>query len=63
MFLPGVILAQAQTQYQQIGMLEVRKSGFDFGSIPQGRPVFHVFVLENPSLKPVLIDFLWMYNA
>jgi hypothetical protein len=55
-FLPGVILAQAQTQYQQIGILEARKSVFDFGSIPQGRPVFHVFMLENPSLKPVLID-------
>ena len=55
-FLPVFTLAQVQTSDQQIGMLEVRKSVFDFGSIPQGRPVFHVFLLENPSLKPVLID-------
>lgn len=55
-FLPVFSLAQGQTSDQHIGMLEARKSVFDFGSIPQGRPVFHVFILENPSLKPVLID-------
>jgi hypothetical protein len=55
-FLPVFTLAQVQTSDQHIGMLEARKSVFDFGSIPQGRPVFHVFILENPSLKPVLID-------
>jgi len=55
-FLPVFTLAQVQTSNQHIGMLEARKSVFDFGSIPQGRPVFHVFILENPSLKPVLID-------
>ena len=55
-FFPGFTMAQVQNQGQQIGMLETRKSVFDFGNIPQGRPVFHVFMLENPSLKPVLID-------
>lgn len=55
-FLPVFTLAQVQTSNQHIGMLEARKSVFDFGSIPQGRPIFHVFILENPSLKPVLID-------
>ena len=55
-FLPVFTLAQVQTSDQHIGMLEARKSVFDFGSIPQGRPVFHVFIVENPSLKPVLID-------
>jgi hypothetical protein len=55
-FLPVFTLAQVQTSDQHIGMLEARKSVFDFGSIPQGRPIFHVFILENPSLKPVLID-------
>ena len=55
-FLPVFTLAQVQTSDQQVGVLETRKSVFDFGSIPQGRPVFHVFLLENPSLKPVLID-------
>lgn len=55
-FLPVFTLAQVQTSDQQIGILEAHKSVFDFGSIPQGRPVFHVFMLANPSLKPVLID-------
>ena len=55
-FLPGFTMAQVQNQGQQIGMLETRNSVFDFGNIPQGRPVFHLFMLENPSLKPVLID-------
>jgi hypothetical protein len=55
-FLPGFTKAQVQNQVLQVGFLETRKSVFDFGSIPQGRPVFHVFTLENPSLKPVLID-------
>ena len=55
-FLPVFTLAQVQTGDQYIGVLEARISVFDFGSIPQGRPVFHVFKLENPSLKPVFID-------
>ncbi len=55
-FLPVFTLAQVRTSNLQVGVLETWKPVFDFGSIPQGRPVFHVFLLENPSLKPVLID-------
>lgn len=36
--------------------LETAKLLHEFGSIAQGRPVYHVFVLENKSDMPVVID-------
>ena len=45
-----------QAQAGQGVLLETGKSFHEFGSIAQGRPVYHVFVLENKSALPVVID-------
>ena len=37
-------------------VLGVKETSFDFGSIPQGRPVTHYFTVVNKSSKPLLID-------
>ena len=35
---------------------ELKETSFNFGRIPQGRPVTHVFVLKNTGAKPLLIE-------
>jgi hypothetical protein len=37
-------------------VLGVKETSFDFGKIPQGRPVTHNFEVINKSSKPLLID-------
>src|SRR5678815_5028368 len=37
-------------------VLGVKETSFDFGRIPQGRPVTHNFEVINKSSKPLLID-------
>ena len=37
-------------------VLGVKETSFDFGRIPQGRPVTHNFEVMNKSKKPLLID-------
>ncbi|MBO9572525.1 MAG: DUF1573 domain-containing protein, partial [Chitinophagaceae bacterium] len=41
--------------FQQPG-LELKETGFDFGKIPQGRPVTHDFEVVNTTKKPILIE-------
>ena len=36
--------------------LAVKETSFDFGKIPQGRPVTHNFEVINKSAKPLMID-------
>lgn len=36
--------------------LGVRETSFDFGKIPQGRPVTHNFEVVNRSRKPLIIE-------
>ncbi|WEK38026.1 MAG: DUF1573 domain-containing protein [Candidatus Pseudobacter hemicellulosilyticus] len=36
--------------------LQLKESGFDFGKIPQGRPVTHIFEIVNTGSKPLLLD-------
>ncbi|HUQ66989.1 MAG TPA: DUF1573 domain-containing protein [Flavitalea sp.] len=37
-------------------VLDVKETSFDFGKIPQGRPVTHNFEILNKSNKPLMID-------
>jgi hypothetical protein len=46
----------AYAQTVQSGLLDAKKSVHEFGAIAQGRPVYHVFQLENKSSIPVLIE-------
>src|SRR6478752_807102 len=36
-------------------VLQVKESGFDFGKIPQGRPVTHIFEIVNTGKTPLLL--------
>lgn len=36
--------------------LEVKELSYDFGSIPQGKPVYHVFQIINKSATPLKLD-------
>ena len=43
----------AKTQGEALG---VKETSFDFGKIPQGRPVTHNFEVVNNSTKPLMIE-------
>ncbi len=37
-------------------VLQLKETGFDFGKIPQGRPVTHNFTIVNSGDTPLLLD-------
>lgn len=39
-----------------VKVAELKEKSFDFGKIPQGRPVTHVFELVNKSNSPIVIE-------
>ena len=39
-----------------VEVLVLKETSFDFGKIPQGRPVTHYFEVMNKSNKPLLIE-------
>ncbi|MDB5251778.1 MAG: hypothetical protein JWP27_947 [Flaviaesturariibacter sp.] len=47
---------KAQVAAQPGDILEVKESVFDFGKIPQGKPVFHFFDVVNHGTKPLRLD-------
>lgn len=36
--------------------LELKETQFDFGSIPQGKPVYHTFQIINKGKEPLKVD-------
>jgi uncharacterized protein (DUF58 family) len=51
-FLLTCLFARSYAQKE----LELKEPSFDFGKIPQGRPVTHDFNVVNTSAKPVYIE-------
>lgn len=39
-----------------VEVLGLKETGFDFGKIPQGRPVTHVFEFSNNGKEPLKLD-------
>ncbi len=37
-------------------VLSMKESGFDFGQIPQGKPVYHYFEVTNTGVFPMVIS-------
>lgn len=37
-------------------ILQLKETEFDFGKVPQGKPVFHVFEIVNTSSQPLKLD-------
>ena len=40
----------------QTDILQLKEPSFDFGRIPQGKPVTHVFVIQNTGKEPLALE-------
>ena len=47
---------KAQSENTAPEVLALKETEFDFGKIPQGKPVYHVFEIVNKSDKPLKLD-------
>ncbi|HVG40317.1 MAG TPA: DUF1573 domain-containing protein [Chitinophagaceae bacterium] len=47
---------QAQTEAAPADVLAVKETVYDFGKIPQGKPVYHFFEIVNTGNKPLKLD-------
>jgi hypothetical protein len=50
-----VLTATAQTG-AAAEPLQFKEVAYDFGSVPQGKPVFHYFEVKNTGTKPVVLN-------
>lgn len=50
------VAVKAQTETSSPEVLALKETEFDFGKIPQGKPVYHVFEIVNKSNKPLKLD-------
>lgn len=37
-------------------VLQLKEASFDFGRIPQGKPVTHIFVIANTGKEPLMLE-------
>jgi hypothetical protein len=51
-----VSFAAVNAQNAAADALEVKELEFDFGTIPQGKPVYHVFQITNKGNAPLTLD-------
>ena len=51
-----VFAAVAKSQTNATEALEVKELEYNFGSIPQGKPVYHSFVITNKGNTPLKLD-------
>lgn len=52
---PAMAQAPSNAAASNAEVLLVKESGFDFGKIPQGRPVTHIFEIVNTGKTPLLL--------
>lgn len=52
----SLVALKAQVATQAADALEIKQAEFDFGKIPQGKPVFHYFDIVNTSDKAFKLD-------
>lgn len=52
--LVGFVAVKAQNAITDV--LEMKEPEFNFGSIPQGKPVYHVFQISNKGTTPLRLD-------
>ncbi|HEV7329504.1 MAG TPA: DUF1573 domain-containing protein [Flavisolibacter sp.] len=50
------LLAMAVHAQTAADVLELKEATFDFGSIPQGKPVYHTFQIVNKGKTPLKVD-------
>jgi len=57
LFATVLLFAQAQpAEAPKADPLQVREMSYDFGKIPQGKPVTHVFVVINSGAEPLILE-------
>ena len=49
-------VTQAQTTAAEKSDLQFKETEYNFGKIPQGKPVYHFFELVNTTNKPIKLD-------
>lgn len=50
------VAVKAQTEAAPADVLALKETEFDFGKIPQGKPVYHTFEIVNKGDKPLKLD-------
>ena|SRR6476661_4537865 len=48
--------AKAQTANAPQEPLQFKEMEYDFGSVPQGKPVYHFFEIKNSGSKPIVLN-------
>jgi len=56
LLIPGFFATYAQTESKATAVLQVKETEYDFGTIPQGKPVFHNFEIMNSGSRPLKLD-------
>lgn len=51
-----VIFLAVSASAQSVEVLQLKETGYDFGKIPQGRPVTHIFEIVNTGKTPLLLS-------
>lgn len=54
--LAAFLMTKAQSESAAPEVLNFKETEFDFGKIPQGKPVYHLFEITNKSDKPLKLD-------
>lgn len=52
----AIFTAAAQTGAAALEPLQFKELEYDFGSVPQGKPVYHFFEIKNTGSKPVSLN-------
>ena len=50
------LLVNAQQSTTTTDVIVLKETGFDFGKIPQGKPVYHFFEVTNSGKEPMVIS-------
>jgi hypothetical protein len=53
---PVAVKAVAPVVPPKIEILQLKETGYNFGKIPQGRPVIHVFEIVNTGKEPLILE-------
>ena len=53
---PGAAKSPSQAAAPKDESLQLKESSYSFGKIPQGRPVIHVFNIQNTGKEPLLLE-------
>lgn len=54
--LTAFAITHAQSAAPVNDVLRLKEEEFDFGTIPQGKPVYHFFQIQNNGLAPLKLD-------